>query len=213
MPRAPKVLGRVAQDRLAPDKEGLREVQQAVLRHFARTGTAPGELAVPGVDVRRALDRLHEGDYLRLGSDGQIVAAYPFSAVPTPHVVLLKNGVTTYAMCAIDALGIAPMLGEVVSIRSADPLTGAAVTIGAEAWDPASAVVLAAAAACDEFRPAMDVCCGTVNFFASRENAARWLRSHPDVTGEILDRDEAMRFGAEIFGGLLAGRDQPGRAG
>jgi Alkylmercury lyase len=44
--------------------------------------------------------------------------AYPFSAFPTPFVVQLADGQERYACCAIDALGIAPMLAQRVRIRS-----------------------------------------------------------------------------------------------
>jgi hypothetical protein len=44
--------------------------------------------------------------------------AYPFSAFPTPFVVRLADGQERYACCAIDALGIAPMLAQRVRIRS-----------------------------------------------------------------------------------------------
>jgi hypothetical protein len=86
---------------------------------------------------------------LRLGADGRVAVAYPFSATPTPHVVRLPAGVTAYAMCAIDGLGIASMLGAPVEIRSSDPVTGAAIAVRVPAsgddaeWDPDSTVVLA----------------------------------------------------------------------
>lgn len=44
--------------------------------------------------------------------------AYPFSASPTPFVVRLPDGRERYACCAMDALGMAPMLGQRVEIRS-----------------------------------------------------------------------------------------------
>src|SRR5712692_1315065 len=39
-------------------------------------------------------------------------------SAPTPFVVRLPGGEERYACCAIDALGIAPMLGQRVEIRS-----------------------------------------------------------------------------------------------
>lgn len=49
---------------------------------------------------------------------GQIDIAYPFSAAPTPFVVRLADGRERYACCATDALGIAPMIGQRVDIRT-----------------------------------------------------------------------------------------------
>jgi Alkylmercury lyase len=43
--------------------------------------------------------------------------AYPFSASPTPFLVRLPDGRERHVCCAIDALGIAPMVGQAVEIR------------------------------------------------------------------------------------------------
>ena len=139
--------------RLAPVQGGLRAVQQQVLRSFATAGHAPSvaDLAETaaryGTMAGAVLGALHAGDYLQLGPDGQIRAAYPFSGVPTPHLVDIDGGARAYAMCAIDALGMAAMLGTGVTIASADPGTGEVVTVTVRAdgktaaWQPASAVV------------------------------------------------------------------------
>ena len=73
--------------------------------------------------------------------------AYPFSAGPTPHLVAIAGGPRVHSKCAIDSLGIPPMLGTDAVITSADPLTGAPVTVtfsgGQASWDPPGAVVFA----------------------------------------------------------------------
>ena len=40
------------------------------------------------------------------------LVAYPFSGRPTPHRVRFADGHEVHAMCALDALGVAPMFGE-----------------------------------------------------------------------------------------------------
>ena len=80
-------------------------------------------------DARQLLADLAEGDFLWLDQAGRISAAYPFSATATPHTVQITGGATAYAMCAIDALGMAEMLGTSVLIRSADPSNGEPVTV------------------------------------------------------------------------------------
>jgi Alkylmercury lyase len=212
--------------RRSPAEDGQRAVQQQVLRSFAGTGHAPeaADLAETaaryGTTVGAVLAALHEGDYLRLGSDGQIRAAYPFSGVPTPHLVDIDGGPRVHAMCAIDALGMAAMLGAGVTITSADPGTGEPVTVavGASgktaAWQPATAVVFngrlisGAARACGpSARPASaEVCCGYMNFFGTRAGAEAWAAAHPEITGEILGQAAALRLGVDIFGRLLEGR-------
>lgn len=99
-------------------------VLQQVLRAFVeRPGPAEVEQIVaafgdgPSEDIRQDLARLDEDDLIQI-RDGLVTVAYPFSAVPTPFTVQLADGQARYACCAIDALGIAPMLGQPVRIRS-----------------------------------------------------------------------------------------------
>ena len=101
------------------------DVLQSVLRRFVAGG---GPVSVE--EIRRAVpDRspavvvqtlatLDREDLLVL-RDGHIVVAYPFSAAPTPFVVLLPGVAPRYACCAIDALGIAAMLRQRIEVRSA----------------------------------------------------------------------------------------------
>ena len=60
---------------------------------------------------------LDDDDLIRIADD-QIDIAYPFSVSPTPFAIRLPNGSDRYACCAMDALGIAPMVGQRVEIRS-----------------------------------------------------------------------------------------------
>ncbi len=67
--------------------------------------------------IHEALVALDDDDLIRVRA-GQIDIAYPFSAPPTPFVVRLPYGKERYACCATDVLGIAPMIGQRVDIRS-----------------------------------------------------------------------------------------------
>ncbi|MFB4269664.1 alkylmercury lyase family protein [Nonomuraea sp. GTA35] len=230
-------LGRAGAGRAAPVEGGLQAVHQQVLRGFAKTGAAPqvaelARVAAPyGVSAEQVLAELHAADFLRLDDAGQgggrIRAAYPFSASPTPHRVQIAGGPAVFAMCAIDALGIAAMLGRDVRITSADPHDGRPVTVevpaqitaaGQARWAPASAVVYAGQqAACDACPPeplqapapgtgsaAAEVYCGYVNFFADSASARTWAEAHPQVSGQVLDQQAALQLGVAIFGPLLA---------
>jgi len=68
---------------------------------------------------------------------GQIDLAYPFSASPTPFVVRLADGTERYACCATDALGIAPMIGQTVEVRSGCHHCQAALTFSVTPQGPA----------------------------------------------------------------------------
>ena len=67
--------------------------------------------------ARQLLTALDEEDLIRLQGD-HVDVAYPFTALPTAFVVQLPNGLERFACCAVDALGIAPMIGQPIEIRS-----------------------------------------------------------------------------------------------
>jgi hypothetical protein len=208
---ADQVVGRAGRGRLAPVERGWRAVHQAVLRSFVTTGHAPGlaELethAMPlGVPAAQVLAELAAEDFLTLDAAGQVVAAYPFSAVPTDHVVQIAGGPEVWSMCAIDALGIPVMLGRNAEITSKDAVTGEPIQIdfhgGVATWRPDTAVVYYGAHSTDG--PAASVCCGYLRFFTDRAGAQTFAADHPEVTGELLDQAAAERLGAQIFGPLL----------
>ncbi|MFD7497465.1 organomercurial lyase [Streptomyces sp. NPDC059832] len=205
------LVGRDGRGRVAPVDGGLRAVHQAVLRHFAATGCAPAPdvLEPVAADVgRRAADVLADlarEDFLTTDQDGWIHAAYPFSAVATPHRVTLAGGVRVWSMCAIDAVGIPAMLGADAVISSVDPVNGESVGVTSEngqmVWEPASAVVFVGRRGCTG--PAAEVCCDTLNFFTSPSSAETWIKQHPEVTGAVVDQARAEEIGRRTFGPLL----------
>jgi hypothetical protein len=209
---AAAAVGRGGRGRRAPAEGGQRAVHQAVLRAFAATGRAPDPAALEavaaplGASARAVLAALAAGDFLTLDENGQVDAAYPFSARPTGIEVTLPSGVTVASMCAIDALGIAAMLGCDTVIDSADPVTGDPVRVtvagGTASWQPESAVVFYGARAGDG--PSAAVCCRYLRFFATRENAGAFAARHHEAPGRVLGQQEARALGEEIFGPLLA---------
>ncbi|MGV9386446.1 hypothetical protein ACWDRB_62335 [Nonomuraea sp. NPDC003707] len=84
-----------------------------MLRAFAERGRAPeaAELARAeaqyGVSAEQVLAELHEAGFVRLDADGQVRAAYPFSAVPTAHRVCTgcAPGAASTALTALLAAG------------------------------------------------------------------------------------------------------------
>jgi hypothetical protein len=101
------------------------------------------------VELVAALAELNHADLIVLDPNGGLLAAYPFSAAPTPRRLALATGTSVHAMCAIDALGASAMLGQPVTVTSAQPGTGQQVTVKVDGnratWEPSMAVVLAAA--------------------------------------------------------------------
>ena len=193
--------------RAASSAGGLRAVQQAVLSSVAFTGVLPTPAAldrVAGPYGRRGVDvvaDLADQDFLSLDAGGRVRAAYPFCLVPSRHRVRISDGATVWSMCAIDALGIGPMLGRDTVIESTDPLTEQRILLASTAGrlvaDPRSAVVFAGGRAGGG--PAEHSCCDVINFFASEHSAARWAALHAEVAGCILDQIQAAELGRSIF--------------
>jgi hypothetical protein len=207
-----KSLGRLS--RTAPADPQQLAVHQVILHSFIEHGSAPttSELvphAAP-FELSRVLSDLAEGDYLALGPDHEITAAYPFSGLPTRHQVHIAGRPAVSSMCAIDALGISAMTGLPALIESTDPATGEAITVtvdrAASTWRPATTVVYVGHTATLCTGPSAAVCCGSMNFFATRSNAEAWAAAHPHISGGFLTQDRAIRAGISIFGTLLISR-------
>ena len=205
---------------IGPDRAGaartarLRDQERAVyhwiLRSFA-AGRPPepsalaGECARHGVSLRRLLEVLAREDLVHADESGGIVVAYPFSGRPTPHRVLL-DGREVFAMCAIDALGTAPMLDRPAEVISTDPIDGQEIRVslspdGSASWQPEQAVVVTGRA-CDG--EAFRGCCQVLNFFASPGNAEHYLRRRTDASGFQISIPQAIESGRLIFGRVLA---------
>lgn len=192
--------------------DGLRQVHQAILRHFAATGTAPSHAEISstakavGLDPAAAVRGLAAEDLVALDSDGQLVAAYPFSPTPTPHGVSL-GGVNVHAMCAIDALGMPFMLDTDAVIASTDPHSGHPVVVsiadGVATWRPPEAVVVYAASGA--IGRSVDTCCSTINFFTSAGTAHAWVAARPTLAATVLTQDQSLALGRDIFEPLLSG--------
>ncbi|WP_435585988.1 organomercurial lyase [Micromonospora aurantiaca (nom. illeg.)] len=192
-----------------PDR--LRQVHRAILRHFAATGTAPSDADIRAavnaadLDTADALRELARQDLVAVDTAGRLVAAYPFSPTPTPHGVSLGE-VEVFAMCAIDALGMPFMLGTDAVITSADPHTGqpvrVTITNGAASYEPAEVVIVYAATGATG--RSVDTCCSTINFFADASTAQAWITARPGLAATVLDQDQAITLGRDIFEPLLA---------
>lgn len=198
------------QRRRAPCEHGLRAVQVAILKSLAWSGNVPQRniidniAATTGRTGSQILRALHNHDYVRIDQQENIIVAYPFSIRATRHLVKLENGVTVFAMCAIDALGIPPMAHSDATIHSRTE-SGDVICVSFHgqlvSWDPPETVVVIGTVS--PTGAAADVCCEYVNFFVCRTAADAWLQAHPEVTGTILDQAQAVQRGASIFGMLL----------
>jgi hypothetical protein len=120
--------------------------KMAIYGHFAASGRRPslGEVAERAGEaveaVREAFGRLRAQRVLVLEGDGESIRmAPPFSGVPTQHRVT-SGGVSYFANCAWDALGICAALHRPAVVRSRceqsrEPLELAVSVDGPEASD------------------------------------------------------------------------------
>jgi Alkylmercury lyase len=189
-----------------------RDLYFWILRRFATSGrpgsvemrTAATEL---GLAADSALKSLAREDLVHLDASGEIAVAYPFSGRPTAHRVRFPSGHETHAMCALDALGIAPMFEQPITVDSLDPLTGDEIHLsvgrnGDAEWSPQPAVVLAGTI--EQEGNSSQSCCPVLNFFATAGNAKRWLAGQPDVRGQVISIPEAIEAGQTVFGDVLS---------
>jgi hypothetical protein len=189
----------------------VRQLYFWILRQFAAatppTGAATHTAADGlGLDAAEAFRVLGREDLVHVDADGRPIVAYPFSAKPRGHRVLIDGARWVDAMCAIDALGIAPMLELPVEIHSRDPLSGGEIWVRLDPgdgawWEPKQAVVLAGSA-CGE-GPSFRGCCDVLKFFERRENAERYVAQNPSVSGHPISLPEAIEAGRLVFGDLL----------
>jgi Alkylmercury lyase len=190
---------------------GERALHRWLIESFARDGrVSTVQLRAAArrcdVDFERTLAHFARRDLVHLGDDA-IAAVYPFSGRPTRHRVWIDGRAEpVFAMCALDALGIAPMLNLPVEILSRDPASGGEVWVRFDPgdgawWEPETAVVLDGRTA--PGGPSFQTCCGAINFFASGENALAYLVAHPGLSGHPLTLPEAIDAGAAIFGEML----------
>jgi hypothetical protein len=183
-----------------------------ILRQFALAAppsadaTAAAAVALD-LDPGKALAVLARNDLVHTDSKGRPTVAYPFSANERGHNVLIDGGThEVQAMCAIDALGIAPMLNLQTTIVAHDLTSGTEIRVHVDTdreatWQPHGAVVLAGSTSCDG--PSFRGCCDVLNFFETQENAERYLRDHPEITGTPISIPVAIEAGRVVFGDVL----------
>jgi len=190
-----------------------RELYFWILRRFASHGRPSrpeldAAAARLGADPNSAPRTLAREDLVHVDA-GEVSVAYPFSGRPTAHRVRFPSGHEAYAMCAIDALGIAHMFSTPIEITSRDPHSGKPFRAqlapdGAGSWQPETATVVAGAL--DRHADSCCGCCPVLNFFVTRTNAERWLAERPHVRGHAISIEDAIASGRAVFGDVLVER-------
>jgi hypothetical protein len=197
--------GRCRGERLA---ETEREFYAWILRRFSEADAVGSDVVEAeatriGLDLTKVRSKLAGEDLVHFDADGSVAVAYPFSGRATAHRVLI-DGHSVYAMCAIDALGIAPMFGRPIVVTSHDPVTEGEINVwlqpdGTATWQPEEAVVVTGR--CCE-GAAFEGCCQVLNFFSSTGSAEQYLLEG-GIEGFPIDMPQAIEVGRVIFGDVL----------
>lgn len=208
-------IGKTVKDHLVEAKLSSLEdeIRKYILREFVRSGRPPDikeiaeGLTLSSIDVvNQTIEKLEEADILLRKGDN-IVCAYPFSAIETPHKVILEDGREVYALCATDALGIHFMLAKDVTILSRCPECNKEIRVAAkdgkiDSYHPDGTIEFVSNRETDRFTA--EALCPFINFFCSTGHLEEWRERNPEYrSGEIYSLSEALEHGKNIFGDFL----------
>lgn len=188
----------------------LQALHRAVITSLVVHGRPPSRTEVAArlgeQQVDAALALLGNDDLIVLSADRRdILGAYPVTSEATPHI-LEVNGHTIYAMCALDALAVAPLFDCAVHIRSQCRVTGEAITISQKGEHIVDTPPVTLRVGVRWQRPSGDSAahslCMEMVFLKDDDVATQWhgsdLRSHTVYTLE-----QALAFSVGYFRPLL----------
>lgn len=194
------------QDQLDP---ALRNLHDTILEGFFHDGKP---LSRDQITARlgngttdAALQQLAAADLVVLTPDRQQLAgAYPFTTETRIHHVLV-NGHTVHAMCALDAISVAPMFNTATRVDSQCHVTDAPIEIhmqGTELLsalpaDPFVGIRWQGTSGC-----AAQSLCLDMLFLRDRETAETW-QQQDSANMSIFDLPAAVAFGAAFFTPLV----------
>jgi hypothetical protein len=194
-------------------QDQVRQTYHYLLTYFAQTGQPPSSQALEQ-DLHLSKERADEasnlieaqGSIYRDPTTREILAAYPFSARSTDHLVRFPDGHWVYSMCAIDALRMPAMLDIDAEIESRCAHCGDRIHVVVEnhalaEYSPTTARLwyMQPDNCCV---PALEQC-PSINFFCSAEHLAAWRAQHPTAQGNDLVMEDAFRSGVKEFGNVL----------
>lgn len=188
----------------------LQELHLAILNAFVEQGRplpiteAASHLSHHSVE--QAFQILARNDLVVLDVEQQmIMGAYPLTYEVTPHVIEV-NGHAINAMCALDALSVAPMFGVETSIKSSCAISGTPLTIQMQGEQ------VTAVEAGDNLyvgirwqQPcgaAAHSLCRDMVFLLGQEAAEKW-QQRSEIEGSVFDLPTAVAIGSAFFRPLM----------
>ena len=188
----------------------VKTLHQQILSSFVTHGRVltKAEMAEIVADVPAALAQLHQYDMITISAAGDLIGAYPFTTSNRGHAVQV-NGRQLYAMCALDALAIAPMFQAHSRISSRCSVTAAPIAISMvgemvqHADQTADIYVGIGWTAANGSSCCADSLCTEMIFLRDQRVAEQWLSDHTEGR-EIFTLAEAIQFASRFFALLLS---------
>lgn len=187
----------------------LQELHKTILNAFIVQGR-PLPLAEAAEhlsqhSVEQALQILAQNDLIVLDVEQHmIMGAYPLSYEVTPHVIEV-NGHAINAMCALDALSVAPMFEAKTSIKSSCAISGTPVSIQMQGEQ------VTAVDADDLYvgirwqQPcgaAAHSLCRDMVFLLGQEAVEKW-QQRSEIEGSVFNLPTAVAIGSAFFRPLM----------
>ena len=195
------------QDRLPAT---LKSMHQQVLRSLVSQGRPPGEAELKTSlgenNFTSALQRLGADDLVVLDAKSRLpLGAYPLTSEHTPHKITV-NGHTIHAMCALDAVSVAPMFGADVVIESSCHLSKTPIVIHMHGNDiinvqPTAEVTIGIRWQMPSAVAAHSMCMQMV-FLKDRQTALAWQQGDTENIS-LFTLPDAVEFGKAFFLPLL----------
>jgi len=157
-------------------------------------------------NVEAGVQKLGVDDLVVLDADGKNpVGAYPITIEETPHKITV-NGNTVHAMCALDAVSVAPMFDTEVQIDSSCRASQTPISVrmrGSEILDAQSSDNVTVGI---RWQMPSDVAahsmCMEMVFLKDRQTAEAWQDGDTENTSLFM-LPEAVEFGKRYFLPLL----------
>jgi len=198
---------KLRQDELSPK---FKATHQCVLQSLVNIGQPPTQVAMEQLlgkdNVDYSIQRLANIDLVVLDADGKIlVGAYPLTIEQTPHRMIV-NGHIIYAMCALDAVSVAPMFNLEVQIESSCYVTQNAISINMRDNEiinvrPSSGIRVGVRWQMPTGTAAHSMCLEMV-FLLNEQVALLWQNGNTESMS-LFTLQEAIAFGSEFFAPLL----------
>lgn len=195
------------QERLSP---ALRSMHRLVLESLVTQGRPPSDDELRhvsmGEDVLISLRHLGTEDLVVLDKSGKRpLGAYPMTSERTSHVIRIKDR-SIFAMCALDAVSVAPMFDSEVRINSSCHVTQTPIVIrmrGSEILrpEPSEDVTIGIRWQKPTAVAAHSLCREMV-FLKDRPTAIAWQAGdNQDIV--LFSLPQAVQFGKAFFRPLL----------